>query len=60
MKKIFWAEEKFILSFPHPSTGKFHRPQLLHKAGRVLYCGAKQSTGKWVTAKNAGVPEPAE
>jgi hypothetical protein len=48
-----------ILSFPRSSTGKFQRPQLLHKGGSFLCCEAQQSDGEWVQ-RNVKFPELAE
>ena len=49
---------EFNLRFPPASTGKSHRPQLLHNGRRFLYCGKDQSHGEWVQ-RNVRVPDSA-
>ncbi len=51
-----WRE--FNLRFPPASTGKFQRPQLLHKDERFLCCGERRSDGEWVQ-RNVRVPDSA-
>ena len=49
---------EFNLRFPPASTGKSHRPQLLHNGRRFLCCGEEQSNGEWVQ-RNVRVPDSA-
>ena len=37
------ANPQIFLSFPRSSTGKIGRPQVLHRRGFLLYCGAQRS-----------------
>jgi hypothetical protein len=41
----------FPSTFPHSSTGKTQRPQVLHRHGNYLYCAEKQSAREWVQRK---------